>query len=80
MVARVWEKGDWELLFNGYGDSVIVALLTFIFIPLRHAGSSLWCAGSLAISCVLSCGMWDLVPWPGIEPRPLALGAQSLSH
>ena len=28
----------------------------------------------------LSCGMWDLVPWPGIKPRPLALGAQSLSH
>ena len=24
--------------------------------------------------------MWDLVPWPGIEPRPLALGARSLSH
>ena len=24
--------------------------------------------------------MWDLVPWPGIEPRPPALGAQSLSH
>ena len=23
--------------------------------------------------------MWDLVPWPGIKPRPLALGAQSLS-
>ena len=28
----------------------------------------------------LSCGMWDLVPWPGIKPRPLALGAQSLTH
>ena len=28
----------------------------------------------------LSCGMWDLVPWPGIEPRPAALGVQSLSH
>ena len=27
----------------------------------------------------LSCNMWDLVPWPGIEPRPLALGAQSLA-
>ena len=25
----------------------------------------------------LSCGMWDLVPWPGIEPT---LGAQCLSH
>ena len=24
--------------------------------------------------------MWDLVPWPEIEPRPPALGAQSLSH
>ena len=28
----------------------------------------------------LSCGMWDLAPCPGIEPRPPALGAQSLSH
>ena len=25
----------------------------------------------------LSCGMWNLVPWPGIEPRPPALGVQS---
>ena len=24
--------------------------------------------------------MWDLVPRPGIEPRPPALGAQSLTH
>ena len=24
--------------------------------------------------------MWDLVPSPGIEPRPLALGVQTLSH
>ena len=24
--------------------------------------------------------MWDLVPQPGIEPGPLALGGQSLSH
>ena len=28
----------------------------------------------------LSCGMWDLVSWPGIKPRPPALGAWSLSH
>ena len=28
----------------------------------------------------LSCGMWDLVPWPGIEPGLPALGASSLSH
>ena len=28
----------------------------------------------------LSCGMWGLVLCPGIEPRPPALGVQSLSH
>ena len=28
----------------------------------------------------LRCVMWDLVPQPGIEPRPPALGAHSLSH
>ena len=27
-----------------------------------------------------SYGMWDLVPWPGIEAGPLALGAKSLNH
>ena len=25
----------------------------------------------------LSCGMWDLVPCPGIEPRPPTLGSLS---
>ena len=28
----------------------------------------------------LSCGQWDLVPWPGIKPRPPELGAQSLNR
>ena len=28
----------------------------------------------------LSCGAWDLVPWPGIELRLPALGVRSLSH
>ena len=28
----------------------------------------------------LSCSMWDLVPWPGIEPRPPAWAAWSLNH
>ena len=28
----------------------------------------------------LSCGMWDLVLWPGIEPSSSAMEAQSLSH
>ena len=28
----------------------------------------------------LSCGMWDLVPWAGMELGSLALNVQSLSH
>ena len=35
------------------------------------------------ISCSMqtpSCSMWDLVPWPGMEPGPPALGVWSLSH
>ena len=33
----------------------------------------------LVAACeVFSCSMWDLVPGPGIEPGPPALGAQSL--
>ena len=28
----------------------------------------------------LTCGMWDPVPRPGVEPRPLALGAWGPSH
>ena len=31
--------------------------------------------GSLVVAC-----MWDLVPLPGIEPGPPALGAWSLIH
>ena len=28
----------------------------------------------------LSCGMWDLVLWPGVKPGPPALGVQCLGH
>ena len=28
----------------------------------------------------LSCGMWDLIPWPGIKLRPLAMRVLSLNH
>ena len=40
-------------------------------------------ATSKIFTCVmqtLTYSMWDLVPWPGFEPGPPALGAQSLSH
>ena len=40
---------------------------------LRHADSLVACR-------VFGCGMYDLVPCPGIEPRPPALGVWYLSH
>ena len=39
------------------------------------AGSQLWQVGSL-----VAARMGDIVPWAGMEPRPPALGAQSLNH
>ena len=41
----------------------------------------IWLPGLIAgCRICFSCSMWDLVPWPGMEPRVPALGAQSLSH
>ena len=40
----------------------------------------IWLCQVFVVACELSCSMWNLVPWPGIEPRPPALGAQSLGH
>ena len=55
---------------------------------MRGLQSSLQHARSLVAACGLfscgmqtfSCGMWDLVPWPGVEPRPPIWGELSLSH
>ena len=36
--------------------------------------------GIFVVACrIFSCGMWDLVPWPGIKPGPPALGGRSLN-
>ena len=79
----------WSSWFYSFADFIInpsVALdllfkniYVFIFI---------WLCQVLFVACrIFSCGMqtlgchiWDLVPWAGIEPRPPALGARSLSH
>ena len=42
---------------------------------LRHAGSLVAACGLLVVTC-----MRDLVPQPGMEPRPPALRARSLTH
>ena len=42
----------------------------------QHVGSLTF----VAVCETLSCDMWDLVPWSGIEPGPPAWGTQSLSY
>ena len=55
---------------NCFSDKLFIWLCWFLNVTLRISHSSLW---------TLSCGMWDLVPWPGIEPGLPALGVWSLS-
>ena len=52
-----------------------IPLLFLLFLKL----SLFWLSWVLVLA-YLSCVMRDLVPLPGIEPRPPALGAKSLSH
>ena len=40
----------------------------------------LLCQVLVVASRTFTCSMWDLVPWPGIEPGSPALGAWNLSH
>ena len=58
----------------------------FVFFFFKYSFICLW--GVLVLvyrifSCgmpTLICGKWDLVPWPGTEPRSPTLRAQTLSH
>ena len=50
---------------------------------LRHVGSSLFIAAYRIFRYsmwTLSCSIWDLVPWPGIEPRSPTLGVWHFNH
>ena len=54
-----------------------LALFAFSFLKFYLVVPGLSCGTQEIFSCsmqTLSCGMWDLVPWPGIKPRPPALG------
>ena len=56
---------------SAIADFILFILTLFINLPVPGLS-----CGMLAFSY----GIWDLVPWPGIEPGPPALGAQSLDH
>ena len=48
---------------------------------LKNTYLFIWlCQLLVTASRIFSCGIWDLVPWPGIKPRPPVFGVGSLSH
>ena len=75
----------WFWVYNSY-------LLIFIYLAALGLSCGNWdllslsqFGGSLVViyeilSCKLSCILWDLVPWPMMEPGPPALRVQSSSH
>ena len=47
----------------------------YIYIYIFNIYLFIWlCQVLVATHRIFSCSMWDLVPWPGIEPRPLHWG------
>ena len=64
----VWTGKDW---LHGF----LLLLLFLIFIYL----ASLFIL-QVGARSIFSCSTWDLVPCPGMDPGPPALGVQRLSH
>ena len=61
--------------------NIYIYIYIYLFVYLAVPGLS-WGMQDLLLWHIrsLSCGMWDLIPWWGIEPGSPELGAQSLSH
>ena len=74
------DRGAWRAAVHGVTKSQTrLRPLSMHAAPWVLVGS----CGSFINSCgmwTLNRGMWDLVPPPGVEPRPPAFGAWSLSH
>ena len=63
-----------DVILNKYSFFYIfifIYLFLYIYLTVLGLSRSFW---------TLSCGVWDLVPWSGIELGPPALGIQSVSH
>ena len=72
-------------MFDWSACSPLCALHSLCLWPsisfLKKINLFIWLCQILVAACrVFSCRMWAVVPRPGIEPRPPALGAQNLSH
>ena len=75
-------------LWRRESQPFVLFSLPVLFFNIYHFNFFTWLHQVLVVayrifSCdmqTLRCGMWDLVPWPGIEPGTPALGARNLKH
>ena len=78
-------RGIWDL--PGSGIEPVPPTLAGGFLSIVSTGNfsfflsfQFGCTRSYLQHMNFICGTWNLVPWQGIKPRPLALGTWSLSH
>ena len=58
---RTCDSSLLDLLYSWCTCLIIIIFLMFVYLVVPDLNCSMW---------PLSCGMWDLAPWPGIEPGP----------
>ena len=71
-------RTSWVVLFIASFPFFLISFLKYLFIWLCQVLASAFRLFH-CVMWILSFGMWDLVPLPGTEPRPLALGAWILA-
>ena len=79
--ARILE---WVAMPSSKGSSLPSTLNPY-FLRVLYCSQIVLVLGGLhrvfVVACkIFNCGIWDLVPWPGIKPRPPALETWSLSR
>ena len=71
----------WMFLNLGYCLLMIFSTLLLVSLSFFFFNLFTWLRWVLVAACkTLGRGVWDLVPWPGIEPGPSALGAWNFNH
>ena len=88
--SSLWNRRSsrsWCRSWLGFSSCLTDVFIIWIYTPSPQAHERIYRASfqkylffTYLAMLGLSCGMWDLVPWPGIEPESPALGAWSLSH
>ena len=92
-LSEVIVPDTWQYIFQGVPVAVLLPTkgnplffkylsiwLCRVLVAAHRIFNLCWAFRILSFSMqTLSCDTWDLVLWPGIEPRLPALGAQSLS-